>query len=278
MVGIHTMLRHPKKLRHPKNWRFNFLTAIALGAGSWLSLAIATPTLSQTPRTPATSRPSTGDSGAGANSGTKTPSRSLLKTGSQGTEVVELQGVLKLLGYYTGSVNGSYDQSTAIAVTKFQKAAGLPADGVVGSETWNRLLPPSPTVASTAPSTTTPASSAKPSDSFPIPSGSQTKPQTPVKPPAAIATPGKSTATKPTGSSESAAKLELVALPILRIGMQGSAVTGLQERLRALGFLKSPADGVFGAETQAAVKAAQTKFSLTSDGVVGAGTWLALMR
>lgn len=260
MVGIHTMLRHPKKLRHPKNWRFWFLTAIALGAGSWFSLAIATPIFSQTPKIPAAN----------------TPTRSLLKTGSQGAEVIELQGILKLLGYYTGLVNGGYDQPTAIAVTKFQKAAGLPADGVVGLETWNRLLPPSPTVASAAPiPTTTPSS--KPSDSFPIPSG-QTKPQPSVKPPTASATPAKSTTTKPPDSSESTAKQELIAFPILRIGMQGSAVTGLQERLKALGFLKSSADGVFGAETQAAVKAAQKKFSLASDGVVGAGTWLALMR
>ncbi len=255
MVGIHKMLRHLKI------WRFCCLTPIALGAGSWFSLAIAVPTFSQTSKVPTAS--------------TTIPSRTLLKTGSQGTEVVELQGVLKLLGYYTGSVNGAFDQATAIAVTKFQKAAGLPADGVVGLETWNRLLPPSPTVAAASPSTTATAAPAKQTDSFPVPS-TQAPTGTPAKPPVA-STPSKSTA-KPSGSSESAAKQELITLPVLRIGMQGSAVTGLQERLRALGFLRSSSDGVFGAETQAAVKAAQTKFSLASDGVVGTGTWLALMR
>lgn len=264
MVGIHKMLRHLEI------WRFYLLAPIALTSGSLFSLAIAAQTFSQTPRVPAV-KPTPQES-TSAN-----PSRTLLKTGSQGTEVVELQGILKLLGYYTGSVNGSYDQPTAIAVVTFQKAAGLPADGVVGLETWNRLLPPSPTVTSAA-STTTTASSSKPSDSFPIPSGSQTKPQTPAKPPAASATPAKSAATKPPVSSESTVKQELIAFPILRIGMQGSAITGLQERLRALGFLKSSSDGVFGAGTQIAVKAAQTKFRLTSDGVVGTETWLVLMR
>jgi len=256
MVGIHKMLRHIE-IR-----RFCLMTAIALGVGSWLSLAIAVPTFSQTPRVPAAS--------------TATPSRTLLKTGSQGTDVVELQGVLKLLGYYPGSVNGAFDQATAIAVTKFQKAAGLPADGVVGLETWNRLLPPSPTVAAASPSTTTTAAPPKQTDSFPIPTG-QARTGTPAKPLVASATPAKSTA-KPSGSTESAAKQELITFPILRIGMQGSAVTGLQERLKSLGFLRSSSDGVFGAETQAAVKAAQTKLSLASDGVVGTGTWLALMR
>ncbi|MBM0740740.1 peptidoglycan-binding protein [Phormidium sp. CLA17] len=161
-----------------------------------------------------------------------------------------------------------------MAVTKFQKAAGLPADGVVGSETWNRLLPPSPTVTA-SPTTNTAAPPSKPTTSFPIPS-SQASTSAPAKP-ATSATPAKSTATK-SPTSESAAKQELIALPILRVGTQGSAVTGLQERLRALGYLKSSADGVFGAETQAAVKAAQKRFSLEPDGVVGTGTWLVLMR
>ncbi|WP_197984935.1 peptidoglycan-binding domain-containing protein [Leptolyngbya sp. Cla-17] len=259
MVGLHKMLRHLEI------WRFCFLTPVAIGVGSWFSLAIAVPTFSQTPNAP-TTRPVPTSSGI--------PSRPLLKAGSQGSEVIELQGVLKLLGYYAGATNGSYEQTTAIAVTKFQKAAGLPADGVVGSETWNRLLPPSPTVTA-SPTTNTAAPPSKPTTSFPIPS-SQASTSAPAKP-ATSATPAKSTATK-SPTSESAAKQELIALPILRVGTQGSAVTGLQERLRALGYLKSSADGVFGAETQAAVKAAQKRFSLEPDGVVGTGTWLVLMR
>jgi N-acetylmuramoyl-L-alanine amidase len=48
--------------------------------------------------------------------------------------------------------------------------------------------------------------------------------------------------------------------------------------LRALGFLKGAADGVFGAETDAAVKAAQRNFSLEADGIVGASTWSAILK
>lgn len=268
MVGLHKMLRHLEI------WRFCLLTPIAIGVGSCFSLAIADPAFSQTSTIPAsTTRKGESDSGAKA-------SRPLLTTGSQGAEVIELQGVLKLLGYYTGAVNGGYDPSTAIAVTKFQKAAGLPADGVVGSETWTRLLPPSPTVtASPNPSTPNPPSAAfpKPTGSSPISTG-QASLDTPAKPPSTSATLSKNSATKPPIAATSPAKPELIAFPILRIGMQGSAVAGLQERLKALGFLKSGSDGVFGTETQAAVKAAQKKFSLASDGVVGAGTWLVLMR
>jgi peptidoglycan hydrolase-like protein with peptidoglycan-binding domain len=79
-------------------------------------------------------------------------------------------------------------------------------------------------------------------------------------------------------NSSNAAASELVSLPTLRLGMKGPAVVGLQRRLRAIGLLKSTADGVFGSETQEAVKAAQRKFQLEADGVVGPSTWIELMQ
>jgi peptidoglycan hydrolase-like protein with peptidoglycan-binding domain len=60
--------------------------------------------------------------------------------------------------------------------------------------------------------------------------------------------------------------------------MRGPAVAQLQERLKVLGFLNASSDGVFGLATQAAVKAAQQRFNLTPDGVVGPATWSALLR
>jgi len=66
--------------------------------------------------------------------------------------------------------------------------------------------------------------------------------------------------------------------PVLKLGMRGEAVAGLQERLRAKGFLDGEADGIFGPETQAAVKVAQREYEITPDGVVGASTWRVLLR
>jgi peptidoglycan hydrolase-like protein with peptidoglycan-binding domain len=60
--------------------------------------------------------------------------------------------------------------------------------------------------------------------------------------------------------------------------MRGSAIAQLQERLRSLGFFSGSIDGVFGEATQAAVKAAQQKFNLQPDGIVGSATWSALLR
>ncbi|NJO73468.1 MAG: hypothetical protein HC833_06690 [Leptolyngbyaceae cyanobacterium RM1_406_9] len=80
-------------------------------------------------------------------------SRITLRVGSQGTQVSELQAMLRLLGYYSGAVDGVYQESTAIAVTAFQQAAGLTDDGVVGPSTWQRLLPASPSVSGVSSST-----------------------------------------------------------------------------------------------------------------------------
>jgi peptidoglycan hydrolase-like protein with peptidoglycan-binding domain len=60
--------------------------------------------------------------------------------------------------------------------------------------------------------------------------------------------------------------------------MRGSAVTGLQERLKAIGVFEGAIDGIFGTETQEAVKAAQRNLNLDPDGVVGPATWIALLR
>lgn len=70
--------------------------------------------------------------------------RSTLQVGSRGQQVTELQAVLRLMGFYTGPVDGIYNEGTGRAVSAFQQAAGLTPDGIVGEATWNRLFPPSP--------------------------------------------------------------------------------------------------------------------------------------
>jgi N-acetylmuramoyl-L-alanine amidase len=164
--------------------------------------------------------------------------RPALKLGSRGEAVLELQAALKLLGFYADTVDGIFSQSTATAVSQFQEAAGLAADGIVGQDTWNRLFPQ------------TPSAIENPNDNAPVTAdNSEINPQA-----------------QPTN------------FPVLRRRMRGPAVRDLQERLRAKGFLRVSADGVFGPETQAAVKAAQRQYQLPADGIVGRATWEALLR
>ena len=53
-----------------------------------------------------------------------------MKKNSSGEAVWYLQSKLKELGYYTGTVTGTYLNGTVNAVKAFQKDAGMKADGV----------------------------------------------------------------------------------------------------------------------------------------------------
>jgi N-acetylmuramoyl-L-alanine amidase len=63
----------------------------------------------------------------------------VLRQGSKGGEVKEVQRRLKLWGYYKGSVDGVFGAGTRSAVIAFQKKNGLTADGVVGKSTYKAL-------------------------------------------------------------------------------------------------------------------------------------------
>ena len=63
----------------------------------------------------------------------------VLRQGSQGGEVKEVQRRLKQWGYYTGAVDGIFGSGTKKAVISFQKKNGLTADGVVGKATYAAL-------------------------------------------------------------------------------------------------------------------------------------------
>ena len=63
----------------------------------------------------------------------------VLKQGSNGGEVKELQRRLKEWGYYNGAVDGIYGKGTVEAVKKFQQKNGLTADGIAGIETYRAL-------------------------------------------------------------------------------------------------------------------------------------------
>ncbi|KYC36398.1 hypothetical protein WA1_42585 [Scytonema hofmannii PCC 7110] len=138
--------RIQQKQRSKSRWGIEILLCLSapllLGFSSTVSFAAPTQTIAQASPRVGVNRPN-------------------LKVGSQGDPVSELQAALKLLGFYTGTVDGVYSERTAIAVSRFQEAAGLSPNGVVDTNTWQRLFP-SEAIASS------PATSS--SESFPIPS------------------------------------------------------------------------------------------------------------
>ncbi|MFN6568456.1 peptidoglycan-binding domain-containing protein [Dendronalium sp. ChiSLP03b] len=248
--------------------------------------------------------------------------RPTLKVGSQGERVSELQAALKLLGFYSDTVNGVYNENTANAVSRFKQAVGLNPDGIVDAATWQRLFPNGLAATPSVSSNPTP-NSASNLTTFPVPTQSSTIVPTqtttiqgvPLKPEPRPATtqavdpkpeprPAKrkpnttqrsqttpkrpSTPTRSTSNTRNTTTTRTSQIPgvqytsegwpILRLGMQNPEVTKLQQRLQRLGFLKGGIDGDFGPTTEEAVKAAQKRYGLEADGVVGGGTWEVLLR
>ena len=64
----------------------------------------------------------------------------VMRTGSKGQEVKDLQTRLSALGFYSGEIDGEFGPGTKEAVTAFQKTNGLEADGIVGEETRELLF------------------------------------------------------------------------------------------------------------------------------------------
>ena len=174
-----------------------------------------------------------------------------LKEGSSEKAAVRLlQQKLKSLGYYKGSVDGSFGSGTSDAVKAFQQKHGLTADGVAGGGTLNRLFSSS---AKSATATATPRPTAKPTlrpSPTPIPDNIYVK-VTPA--------PGNLYAT-------------------LRRGMYGTPVEDLQKALRNQGYFTGKADGYFGEDTENAVKTFQRYNGLTIDGVAGPATLRTLLE
>ena len=129
-----------------------------------------------------------------------------IRTGSRGNFVTILQYLLNEYGANLDT-DGNFGGNTNRAVLNFQKNNGLTQDGIVGRNTWGKLLNINP-------------------------------------------------------SSET-----------IRRGSRSSAVLFLQRLLLSYLYPISSLDGIFGGETERAVRAFQSENNLVVDGVVGKNTW-----
>lgn len=70
----------------------------------------------------------------------------------------------------------------------------------------------------------------------------------------------------------------MIELSVLKYGSKGQEVKTLQRLLNSMGYACGGVDGIFGANTEKAVKAFQKAERLDVDGVVGEDTWTALLK
>ncbi|WP_196358084.1 peptidoglycan-binding domain-containing protein [Nodosilinea nodulosa] len=66
--------------------------------------------------------------------------------------------------------------------------------------------------------------------------------------------------------------------PTLRVGSHGQAVKDVQAKLEQEKLYTASIDGVYGSNTQQAVKTFQRNHHLTPDGIIGHRTWAALVN
>ena len=162
----------------------------------------------------------------------------VLQQGDRGADVTDVQQRLRELGYFQGTPTGYFGSSTQDAVTRFQMNQAINANGIVDSQTRSALFG-------------TAAARFYPNDLLPPP------PQ-------------------PSGDSSSERYNEAAVPEVLRYGSSGEAVKRLQQKLRRKGYNPGPIDGVFGSQTENAVRQFQLANNLTPDGVVGRETLTAL--
>jgi g-D-glutamyl-meso-diaminopimelate peptidase len=65
----------------------------------------------------------------------------VLRPGTYGSDVMEVQALLKKMGLDPGTVDGRFGPRTQSAVSAFQRRFGLVPDGIVGANTWKTLDP-----------------------------------------------------------------------------------------------------------------------------------------
>lgn len=92
---------------------------------------------------------------------TPTFSSQIVKVGATGTDVREMQGRLKFLGFYTGPVDGIFGWRSYWALRNFQYEFGLQIDGVLGPKSKLKLWTATKNWAPSGP--TAPAAPAQPS-------------------------------------------------------------------------------------------------------------------
>ena len=170
-----------------------------------------------------------------------------LQVGTRSDDVRLMQTYLNTIARANPSieilvVDGIFGPRTQAAVREFQRIFGLTQDGIIGQNTWYRIV-----------------------DEFNLLQGAPTPPQPPAPPPPPPPPPVPPTPPFP-GT-------------LLRIGSRGEDVRLMQRLINNIARVypiipgNLAEDGIFGPITQASVIALQTFFGLNPDGIIGPITW-----
>lgn len=167
-----------------------------------------------------------------------------LRRGDLGQEVVVVQTMLNRISRNYPAIPkvtpvvGVYDENTEAAVKEFQRIFDLSPDGIVGKATWYKMV---------------------------------------------YLYVGVNQLAELVSEGQTFYSIQFQFPGTLRVGMSGSEVRILQYMLAVLAqfdnvLVPIQVDGMFGAETERAVRTYQRVTGLSADGIVGAVTWSSLYR
>lgn len=166
----------------------------------------------------------------------------LLRLGSVGEDIRTIQRQLNRIRRNYPAIpsipnaNGYFDAATRAAVRKFQSVFGLDVDGIVGKSTWYKIKQIYNAVK-------------KVSELY--------------------------------SEGITMSEVDRIFSKVVRRGDRGTDVRSVQYYLAFLGFFNDnlpeiSVDGIFGPATENAVRAFQSQYGLTVDGIVGRNTWYRL--
>ncbi len=238
----------------------------------------------------------------------------LLQRGDSGDEVSNLQEALSQKGFFDGPITGFFGELTEAAVIRFQEANGLDADGIVGPATEAALNVSSSsgtggTTTGSGGSNTSATGGTAIASSGTLRSGDEGPavrslqetltrlnyydgPITgffgPLTEAAVIRfQQEKGLTADGIVGSQTLAALQTgerpVPVPVTDSGGQSSvvgstALADVQRKLKAAGYYFGPIDGIYGPQTESAIRDFQTANGLTPDGFLGPDTQAALNR
>lgn len=189
--------------------------------------------------------------------------------GATGSEVTVIQERLQRLGYFNQSPTGTFGSVTKSAVIQFQQANGLPTDGVVGEQTMRVLFSPGARSIRVQnygiPSVQSSQRFGAYRQNYGIPSVEESRRFRTSRQDYDAPFIQESRRFGAYGGSNG-----------LRFGDRGFQVRRLQEKLSDRGYNPGSIDGVYGGQTQNAVREFQRQNDLYDDGVAGRATLVAL--